>query len=176
MLFEVALAETWQALPEAVRDLHGDAADQRFEGCAEVIRGASVAARLAQWIVGFPKAGQDVPLSVTMTRDGAQETWLRDFDGQRFCSHLSPSDRPFHCYERFGPLACELALNIEDQILHLKIMRGRFLGLPVPKLLLPVTQAREFERDGRFHFDVALYAPLGLGIVVHYRGWLAPIS
>jgi hypothetical protein len=31
--------------------------------------------------------------------------------------------------------------------------------------------AREFERDGRYHFDVVAKLP-GVGMLIHYRGWL----
>jgi hypothetical protein len=33
--------------------------------------------------------------------------------------------------------------------------------------------AREWEEDGRFWFDVPIALPL-IGLIVHYRGWLAP--
>jgi hypothetical protein len=41
----------------------------------------------------------------------------------------------------------------------------------MPMALAPHTPAREYEEDGRFHFDVEIGLPL-VGPVVHYRGWL----
>ena len=47
------------------------------------------------------------------------------------------------------------------------------LGLPLPLALAPRSPAREWEEDGKFHFDVPIDVPL-LGRVIHYRGWLVP--
>jgi Domain of unknown function (DUF4166) len=58
--------------------------------------------------------------------------------------------------------------------LHLWVLRGWFLGIPIPRLLLPRSESREFELDGAFHFDVALLAPLGGGLIVRYRGTVSP--
>jgi hypothetical protein len=37
-------------------------------------------------------------------------------------------------------------------------------------------EAREYAEDGRFHFDVRLFAPLTGGLMVHYRGHLIPAN
>ena len=52
--------------------------------------------------------------------------------------------------------------------------RGWFFGLPLPRWLLPRSQTREYESDGRFHFEVGLYAPITGNLVVHYQGQLGP--
>ncbi len=43
----------------------------------------------------------------------------------------------------------------------------------MPRFLLPLGVAREYEADGRFHFDVPIALPL-VGPLVHYKGWLTP--
>lgn len=51
---------------------------------------------------------------------------------------------------------------------------GRFLGIPIPRALLPESETREaVDAEGRVTFDVALSAPI-IGEVVRYRGWLVP--
>ncbi len=52
--------------------------------------------------------------------------------------------------------------------------RGWLAGIPLPRFLLPVSDAREYEADGRFRFDVALDAPFNLGLIVRYQGQLLP--
>jgi hypothetical protein len=54
------------------------------------------------------------------------------------------------------------------------VRRGWFLGIPLPAMLLPVSEAREYDAGGVFHFDVGLYAPLGGGLIVRYQGHLTP--
>lgn len=46
--------------------------------------------------------------------------------------------------------------------------------MPLPKFLLPASVSREFVVGGVFHFDVALHAPMGGGLIVRYRGSLVP--
>lgn len=58
--------------------------------------------------------------------------------------------------------------------MSLPVRRGWFLGVPVPRFLLPKSDSTEFALDGKFHFDVALSAPLGGGHIVRYRGALTP--
>lgn len=48
-----------------------------------------------------------------------------------------------------------------------------FLGLPMPRLLLPKGTSFETERDGDFAFDVEIALPL-IGRIVAYRGILQP--
>jgi hypothetical protein len=173
-LFQTALGDKWRDLPPCVQRLHSVQDVESFSGRACVTRGPGLVARLAAWLFGFPNAGEEVPLTVTMTRTPAGETWERNFAGRRFRSFLAPSDRAQHCLERFGPFTYEQELPVEDGLLHFPVRRGWFLGVPLPSLLLPRSCSREFAADGAFHFDVGLYAPLTGGLVVRYQGHLRP--
>jgi hypothetical protein len=173
-LFQNALGEKWQDLPPCVRRLHCGHAVESFSGLAQVRRGRGLLARLAAWLVGLPREGDDVPVTVTKTRTPACETWERNFAGRRMRSVLTPSARPQHCCERFGPFTFELALSVDDCALHFPVRRGWLLALPLPAALLPTSCAREFAVDGTFHFDVGLYAPLTRGLLVRYQGHLSP--
>lgn len=51
------------------------------------------------------------------------------------------------------------------------LVRVRALGLPLPVSWFAGVTAREFELDGRYCFDVHAALP-GVGLLVHYRGWL----
>jgi len=52
-----------------------------------------------------------------------------------------------------------------------RLVRVRALGLPLPSGWFAGVRAREFERDGRYHFEVAAQLPI-VGLLVRYRGWL----
>jgi hypothetical protein len=47
---------------------------------------------------------------------------------------------------------------VRNGSLHLPVRRGLLFGLPLPVVLLPVSEACEYDTDGVFHFDVALRA------------------
>jgi hypothetical protein len=173
-LFQTALGDKWQELPPCVRRLHSVQDVERFSGHARVTRGRGLVARMAAFIFGFPEAGDDVPLIITKTRTPAGETWERDFDGRRFRSVLTPSVRPQHYRERFGPFTYEQELPVEEGVLHFPVRRGWFLGIRLPSLLLPRSCSREFAVDGAFHFDIGLYAPVAGGLIVRYQGRVGP--
>ncbi|WP_416900341.1 MAG: DUF4166 domain-containing protein [Minwuia sp.] len=172
-LFRAALGDAWEALPQVVQRIHSVQDIESFSGTAEVIRGRGLLARLSAVIFRFPKAGRSVPLTITKTRTSYGEIWERNFAGRRFRSYLTPG-RPGHYRERFGPFDYEQELPVVDGIISLPVRRGWFLGVPLPRPLLPGSDSREFAEGGIFRFDVGLFAPLTGELIVRYRGTVTP--
>jgi hypothetical protein len=172
--FEQILGDRWLQLPASVRRLHSVQDVESFRGRATVTRGSGLIARLAAWFFRFPKAGEDVPLTITKYRTRTGEVWERNFAGRVFRSYLTPSHRSFHYRERFFAFTYEQELPVHGQSLHLPVRRGWFLGIPLPAFLLPASESREYDVDGLFHFDVGLYAPLRGGLIVRYQGCVTP--
>lgn len=173
-LFQSALGDRWSRLPPEVRELHSVQDVESFSGIAEITRGRSLIARLAAWFFGFPKPGENVPLTVTKTRTKSGEIWERNFNGRSFRSYCTPANSRYRYRERFWLFNYEQDLPVENGCMHLPVRRGWFLGIPLPKVLLPRSDSREYSSEGVFHFDVALSAPLGGGLIVRYRGQLVP--
>ena len=172
-LFQSALAERWHDLSPIARRTHCVRDLETFSGRASVERGTGLLARATAWFFGFPDAGIDISLTVTKTRMDDGETWERNFGGTVFRSHLTPS-RLHHVRERFWAFTYELELPVVDGAMHLLVRRGWFLGIPMPKFLLPGSDSREYVEDGKFRFDVSLNAPFGGGLIVRYRGTVSP--
>jgi hypothetical protein len=174
-LYRRALGDAWAALPEPVRMMHNLSGDKRVAGRAEVERGTGSLARLAAALIGFPAAGRDVPVEVTFRiRDGV-ETWRRRFAGRAFSS-IQQAGRGRSeglLEERFGPVRVGLALVLDGDRLRLVVRRWSLLGLPMPLALAPGGEAWETAADGRFRFHVEIRHPW-TGLIVRYRGWLAP--
>jgi hypothetical protein len=169
-LFKQALGAGFQKLPESVQQLHSQIEYASFTGKARVTRGQNMVSKLIAAVFGFPKAGSEIPVRVEMTCQEDHEVWRRVFDGKAFQSVLTPS-RLNHFKERFGPFTFEMQLPVISGALHMPVQKGWFLGIPMPKTLLPKSETREYEADNTFHFDVALSAPL-CGFLVRYQGWL----
>ena len=174
-LYRRLLGPAWTALPLPLQVMHSLEDRLVAEGRATVERGNGLLARLIAALVGFPRAGRDVPTRVEFERRGNQEIWRRTFAGRSFASvHSAGSGRSDHLVvERFGPFAFALAAVLSDDRLQLVLRRWSCLGLPLPLWLAPSGKAYEFVADGRFHFHVELGHPL-TGLIVRYRGWLAP--
>lgn len=169
-IFRRVLGDKFDELPLEIRDSHLSYGARRLVGRASVTRGTGVMERIVAAVVGFPKATDDIAVQVIKTPLGDCERWRRTFGTQDFYSTLRPNGQAMT--ERFGPLTFTFDLNVADGKLHYPVVAGRFLGVPMPRWTLPKSVSFETVEDGKFRFDVSLYAPLTGGLIVRYRGWL----
>jgi hypothetical protein len=174
-LFARALGRSFSDMPDAIRRGHSVDGTLRLEGRASVAGADSVLGRLFARLIGFPAASSDVPVSVVMCADHDGETWTRTFGNTTFRSRLGPVVGHKACVtERFGLITFRLALTATPAGLDMTIVSGGLGPVPLPRFLLPRSHATErVDTDGRFCFDVPISLP-GLGLLTHYRGWLAP--
>jgi len=170
-----ALGCAFDTLPEVIRRGHLVDGTRVLEGRAAIVGAASAAGRALAWLIGFPAASADVPVSVEMRVDETGEVWTRNFGGKEFRSRLAPiAGRRNRITEKFRWLTFDLALTASPAGLDLKITGGRVGPLRLPRFLLPRSQATErVDARGRFCFDVPIAMPV-VGLLVHYRGWLVP--
>lgn len=171
-LYARVLGPAFASLPAAVRAIHTVLRDGGAHGRATVTRGRNPVARVIAALFGFPPEGEH-GLHVAFAETGGVETWVRDFSGRRFGSRLSQQGRLL--VERFGPLRFGFDLLADDKGLAMQLKRWWLGPIRLPLALAPRSRAREWEEDGRFHFDVPIALPL-IGLVVHYRGWLEPAA
>jgi hypothetical protein len=172
-LYQRLLGDAWHALPAPLRAMHHLASPQVAAGQADVLRGSGPLARLVAFVVGFPAAGQKVPVQVAFTPGADGECWTRTFAGRSFTSFQSAGrGASAHLLrERFGPLTFDLALLVEGAKLRLVVRRWSLWGVPLPLILAPGGDSYETVIDDRFHFHVEIRHRL-IGLIVSYRGWL----
>jgi hypothetical protein len=174
-LYRRILGEAWGWLPPPLKVMH-DVKDVLIaDGAATIERGGGLMARLVAWVMGFPPAGREVPVTVTFRTDAGREHWRRTFGDYSFASWQEPGRGRFErlICERFGPLCFGLALVVEDDRLRLVLRGWSLAGLPLPAAWGPRSRAFEFAEQGRFHFHVEIDHPL-MGLIVSYRGSLEP--
>lgn len=172
-LFETALGAQWPTLLAPLRELHGAYRQAVYAGEASVENGRNPLARFARWMMRLPPAAERVPVRVSLAASPTEERWTRHFGASRFRSTLRWHPGSQRIREHFGPMAFELGLIEQDGALIWPVTRGWLFGIPLPRWLLPISEAREdVDELGRFRFDVRIGLP-GLGLVAHYRGWLA---
>ncbi|MGB7654629.1 MAG: DUF4166 domain-containing protein [Novosphingobium sp.] len=174
-LYRQILGSAFGALPAPVQALHTGTQARTWRGTAQVSRGRGPLAAQAANQFGFPRTGQNVPVSVTFEPGADGETWRRDFDGEVLVTHQAPGTGRSSglIVERFGAVAVALALVVDGDRLRLIPRRWSLLGLPMPRFLLPRGESFETVCDGRFAFDVTVDLPL-IGRVVGYHGTLEP--
>jgi hypothetical protein len=165
--------EAWRALPPAIRDMHDGTGTWIAEGSGSVERGRGLLARMIAFVNGFPKAGDDVPVSVRFDANGGREIWTRNFAGKSFSSTQYQGNgrsEGLIC-ERFGSLVFGIELVPEQNRLKLVIRRWSALGIPLPLFLGPCGETFEQDVDNVFHFHVEI-GFAWTGPIVRYRGWL----
>ncbi len=172
-LYHRILGPAFDELPAPLRDLHTPKGIKSWSGTATVTRGSNPLAKLAAWILRLPKAGRDIPVTVTFTPRNGTEKWERNFGGQTFHSiQAEGHGRNAHLLtERFGPITVSLALVLKNGELDLVPRRWAFLGLPLPTALLPQGRSYESAPEGKFTFDVQFKTPL-TGLIAAYLGTL----
>ncbi len=167
-LYARVMGARFAQLPPAVRAMHDALRDGGASGVAEVTGPTNALTAAIASLIGFPPAGTHDLHVAFAERDGA-ETWTRTFSGKPFHSRLN-QDGPW-LVERFGAFRFGFELPADDHGLAM-VMRRWWLGpFRLPLALAPRSLAREWEENGRFHFDVPIALPI-LGQIVHYRGHL----
>jgi hypothetical protein len=174
-IYRQVLGSAFDELPPLIRQLHDSSSPRKWVGKADVTRGKGLLARFIAAIAGFPKSGNDVPVTVAFSPENDGELWTRTFGNRRFSSFQTcGKGRSRHLLvERFGLATFALALVFKNDRLTLIPRFWSFLGIPMPSLLLPSGNSFEAERDGQFQFDVTIAVPW-VGLIVAYRGALSP--
>jgi len=174
-LYRRVLSDAYAMLPQPLQVMHDLKSELTATGVGSVERGKGLLARLAGAIVGFPPAGDDVPVEVAFRLKDGRELWQRNFAGRRFASTQEEGqgrNARLMC-ERFGVFNFAMALVVEGERMRLVMRRWSLLGLPMPLALAPRIDAYEYVEDGRFRFHVGISHPFA-GLIVRYRGWLVP--
>jgi hypothetical protein len=173
-LYRRVLGDAWSTLPPELQAMHDVTSSQTVHGRAIAERGTGLISRVVGALFGFPRAGREVPVSVTFTATPRCETWRRTFDRRSFTSVQSEGTGRNErlLVERFGPFRFGLAVVLSDERLNLVVRTWDFLGMPLPLWLAPGGEAYEYAEDGLFHFHVEINHWL-TGLIVRYHGWLA---
>ena len=177
-VYEAVMGAAYAELHPALQNLHRTGDRRAFTGECRVTRGRNPLSHIVAAIVGFPKSGGNIPVTVSVTPDKTGEIWTRNFGGQTFQSHHSLGTGRWsrHVTERFGPMAIHMAILEEDGNLRINTRGWSIFGVPLPKALRPGGDVFETIDDaGRFVFHVDLTAPI-FGRLCKYEGWLAPAA
>ncbi len=175
-LFRHLLGEAWDLLPPPIKQLHSLTSVSMYSGRCTVIQGRNPIARAVTALVGFPKGGSDLPITVKLSVEDSGERWVRTVADRTFSStqSLAKGRSEGLIRERFGAIAVEMALVLQGPSMSYVIRRWSLLGIPLPLWLGPKTNAVEsVDAEGRFRFDIKLGHSF-IGSLVHYAGWLCP--
>jgi hypothetical protein len=168
-LYARLLGPAFQQLSPILQAIHDARSTKRYIGRCEISGGERRLARFIARFAGLPLASSDVPLEITITTVGASEVWARKFGSQPLHSQLS--NRNGHLDERLGPVITSFTLIAKPERIIWSLRRARLAFIPLPITWLLECAAAEYVQEGRYHFDVTARVR-GIGLIVHYRGWL----
>ncbi|WP_298200401.1 DUF4166 domain-containing protein [Novosphingobium sp.] len=166
-LFRRLLGDDLDRLPPALRRAHDARDRQVWAGTAQVVASRNPLARALCRMMGLPRAGRDVPVTVVFERAGEAEIWRRNFAGRRYHSRFLVRDGLI--VEQMGPATNRFRAHVEDGELHLELVGFRFFGVPFPAWLSPRCPAVESEVAGCYRFDVPIVLPF-MGLAIRYTG------
>jgi hypothetical protein len=173
-LYQKTLANSWNLLPEALKEMHAPAEDFEAKGEAQVQRGKGFLPAIVTTLFRFPKSVENIDVCVSFKTKGNKELWQRTFGNKSFSSTQTDGSTTGLISEQFGPFAFDLALVIKDKKLLFIVRDWYFFKLRMPRTLAPTGNSYEFSKDERFHFHVEIAHPL-IGLIVRYSGWLVPV-
>jgi hypothetical protein len=169
-LFRKLIGPGFAALPLPVQRVHEDRGETSLAGRCRVDRGRGALSSLVCALTSLPRAGDDVPVRVTIRRrDDGGETWHREFAGKPMVSSLRERDGCLE--ERLGPATFRFALDADRERITWRLVGVRALGLPLPLALFSGVRASESTEEGRYRFEVEACLPV-VGLLVRYRGTL----
>ena len=154
MLYPLLLGPDFEKLPQALRDFHGAPSGERASGAATVKHDNPWLAR----IVGFPPAGEDIPVRLEVVAEEDSEEWRREFGGTTLDS-IQRRDGNL-LLETFGVLRLFFRVFPVEHGLRLELQRARLGIIPLP--LRIEASERGCESGWEFEVNVA-----GIG---SYRG------
>ncbi|MDH1261969.1 DUF4166 domain-containing protein [Pseudomonas sp. GD03944] len=121
----------------------------------------------------FPGPGTH-QLRITISHDIDGLFWKRSFNNQTPVTSLFKAVGNIesgYWLESTGPLEMKLTVDVVDGGWYWRCLSVRFLGMPVPKWLMPHTDAYKTIADDLYRFHVEFSLPI-IGPLVSYEGLL----
>jgi hypothetical protein len=169
-LYANLLGPDFAALPAALACMHARRGAQRYFGEVSVLRGTSAVARLFAACARLPPAYAGA-IEVDIVADADVEQWTRRFGTSALRSRIHARDGLLR--ERLGLACFDFRLSVAQQTIHWNVSAASVLGLRLPVRWFTGVTAAESIREARYQFDVRAELP-GIGLLVHYSGWLDP--
>jgi hypothetical protein len=137
VIYRALLEDDFEKLPRALRVFHSAPGNRCATGMATVRHENAFLA----WVVGFPAAGEQIPLRLDVSATEDEETWTRWFGGamrrstQRMAGNL--------LMESAGPVRIGFRIRASESGMQFELRRARLWGIPIPLRIEAVARGGE---------------------------------
>lgn len=159
----------WAKLPPPCQMFHGHYG--RFEGQINVRLHRNPILRMALRLAGLPTAQTNAVLILTTEINNGVEIWTRRIGTQTLISKRWIEDTNLLA-ERLGPATIVSRIEADGTGTRQVAKSWRFLGIPMPRALLPVIHAQDHAEAGNYHFDIKVGLPWFGTTLFGYSGHL----
>jgi hypothetical protein len=173
-MYRALLGDAWSELPEAVRAVH---LPGEIQGSLEVTWGRGWFARLLARLLGFPRPGREVPVTLSIEARADASLWRR-----RIGQVLLVTEQWFEAglvLERLGGIVCAFELQGDANGVRYSqrfaTLRFGPLALRLPRWLTPRVLARVSRVPEGALTEVEIQAPLA-GMILRYAGKVTRVS
>jgi hypothetical protein len=168
-MYERAMGEQFQRLPDVVQKFHRLAGKHVLHGEVQTDAPSSALAKLMALCLGTPTQASGGKIRFELDAASDTEIWTRYFPSRTMTSRMRLVGR--EVVEQLGPARLAFEICEMSGTLQMRLQRLRFVGIPCPQWLLPRIVAEETADDERFCFRVQASLPI-VGVVASYRGYL----
>jgi uncharacterized protein DUF4166 len=169
-LYQRILAASFDSLEPILQRLHDLRSTKRYAGYCDIESDDTLMARIVAKVAGLPGRSVSVPVTLTMNCKDGSEEWVREFGSHEMRSVLEFSGGRLR--ERLGLVVFTFDLKTTPNRIDWHLVTAKLWPIPIPITPMLKCSATEAVVDGRYTFEVKGRVR-GVGMVVHYRGWLA---
>jgi hypothetical protein len=170
-LYRRLLGSQFDLLPAVLRQFHDAGEGGRARGTFQVERGRGLMRNALATLMGLPRAGVDVPVTLEVSVQGDRERWTRRFGAKHVVSTQWEQDHLL--MEQFGVNSFSSILKINGPEVIYEFHRAFVAGIPLPSWLSPRVDGLVRCEETGWRVVVRIFAPL-LGEIIHYEGWVQP--
>lgn len=172
-IFAKLMGDQYHDLPPAIKLFH-DTPCRLWKGYVNASGSNNILAKIIRRFMGFPKPGNDLPITVSIyyTEKG-EERWTRSFGNKKFSSLLTIDHKnPQLMSESFGLIKQHYKLELTDNWLCWRLQYCSLFGIKLPSFLSPSIIANEgIDEKGTYQFIAKAELPF-VGTLLEYRGFL----
>jgi hypothetical protein len=174
------LGEAWQRLDERIRCFHSGNSPVHGRGVFRVEQGSSRLARALARLVGMPRPGGRVELTLDVSAESSGEQWRRSFAGRPLVT-LQSQRQDGLLVERVGIMEMRFRLDVVNGALCYQSTGAAFrlmgIRLPVPSWLSPRIRALESAAPQADQIQVSVEVQLPLvGRLIAYEGSITRVG